>query len=130
VQLIEPTVICTLGNFSTKLLREDPTGISRLHGRDEVRTIGVRAIRLLPLFHPAAALYTPSTLQTLQDDFARIPDLLALGAPPQLEPVPTGNEPGPIPGPEPQAEDPGPEAQIEDDGLLMGELDAEQLGLF
>ncbi len=77
VELIEPRVICTLGNFSTKLLRGDPTGISRLHGQDEVRTIGVRAIRLLPLFHPAAALYTPSSLQTLRDDFARIPALLA-----------------------------------------------------
>jgi uracil-DNA glycosylase family 4 len=83
VRLIAPTVICTLGNFATKLLREDPTGISRLHGRDEVRTIGGRAVRLLPLYHPAAALYTPSTLQTLRDDFARIPGLIALGAPTQ-----------------------------------------------
>src|SRR5438105_11967879 len=33
VALIEPTVICTLGNFSTKLLRGDPTGITRLHGQ-------------------------------------------------------------------------------------------------
>src|ERR1700730_14516092 len=38
--LIEPVVICTLGNFSTKLLRGDPTGISRIHGQDEVRVIG------------------------------------------------------------------------------------------
>ena len=85
VELIEPKVICTLGNFSTKLLRGDPTGISRLHGQDEVRTIGARAIRLLPLFHPAAALYTPSSLQTLRDDFARIPALLAAPALPQPE---------------------------------------------
>ena len=35
------------------------------------------------LFHPAAALYTPSNLQTLRDDFARIPELLALEPPPQ-----------------------------------------------
>ena len=83
VELIPPKVICTLGNFSTKLLRADSTGISRLHGRDEVRTIGTRAIRLLPLYHPAAALYTPSNLQTLRDDFARIPELLALEPPPQ-----------------------------------------------
>jgi uracil-DNA glycosylase len=85
VELIEPKVICTLGNFSTKLLRGDSTGISRLHGRDELRVIGTRAIRLLPLFHPAAALYTPSNLQTLRDDFARIPELLALEPPPQPE---------------------------------------------
>ena len=30
VELIQPTVICTLGNFSTKLLRGDPTGITRV----------------------------------------------------------------------------------------------------
>ena len=91
VDLIEPTVICTLGNFSTKLLRADSTGISRLHGREEVRIIGPRAVRLYPLYHPAAALYTPSTLEALRADFHRIPDLLALGPPEQpasYEPVP------------------------------------------
>ncbi len=87
VDLIEPTVICTLGNFSTKLLRADTTGISRLHGRDEVRIIGSRAVRLYPLYHPAAALYTPSMLETLRADFQRIPGLLAQGPPPQPEPV-------------------------------------------
>ena len=35
------------------------TGITRLHGRDELRQIGPRVVRLYPLFHPAAALYTP-----------------------------------------------------------------------
>lgn len=83
VELIQPTVICTLGNFSTKLLRGDNTGISRLHGQAEVRTIGARAIRLYPLYHPAAALYTPSNLEILRSDFQRIPELLALGAPEQ-----------------------------------------------
>jgi uracil-DNA glycosylase len=83
VELIEPTVISTLGNFSTKLLRADTTGISRLHGREEVRLIGARAVRLYPLYHPAAALYTPSTLEALRRDFHRIPDVLALGPPEQ-----------------------------------------------
>ena len=83
VELIEPTVICTLGNFSTKLLRGDPTGITRLHGQPEVLTLGRRAVRLYPIFHPAAALYTPRMLETLRVDFARIPELLAEGAPPQ-----------------------------------------------
>jgi uracil-DNA glycosylase family 4 len=85
VELIEPSVICTLGNFATKLLRADTTGISRLHGQAEVRLIGPRAVRLYPLYHPAAALYTPSTLEILRADFHRIPELLALGAPPQPE---------------------------------------------
>lgn len=88
VDLIEPIVICTLGNFSTKLLRADSTGISRLHGREEVRVIGPRAVWLYPLYHPAAALYTPSTLDALRADFHRIPEVLALGAPEQPVPVP------------------------------------------
>src|SRR5437763_9462969 len=87
VELIEPNVVCTLGNFSTKLLRHDTTGISRLHGREEVRAIGPRNVRLYPLYHPAAALYTPSMLETLRSDFQRIPELLALGAPEQPEPL-------------------------------------------
>lgn len=88
VELIEPVVICTLGNFSTKLLRADPTGITRLHGRDEVIELGARAVRLYPVYHPAAALYTPRMLETLREDFARIPELLAMGPPPQPEQVP------------------------------------------
>jgi uracil-DNA glycosylase len=91
IDMIEPTVICTLGNFATKLLRGDTTGISRLHGREEVRVVGPRAVRLYPLYHPAAALYTPATLEMLRADFHRIPDLVALGPPEQ--PV----APAPIP---------------------------------
>ena len=82
VDLIEPRVVCTLGNFATKLLRGDPTGISRLHGQPEVRELGHRAVRLFPIYHPAAALYTPSMLDTLRADFARLPELLATEPPP------------------------------------------------
>jgi DNA polymerase len=101
VELIEPRVICTLGNFATKLLRGDPTGITRLHGRAEVRVIGRRAVRLYPIFHPAAALYTPANVEVLRADFARLPELLALDLPPQPEPaleepaVPDAGEDGP-----------------------------------
>jgi DNA polymerase len=83
VELIQPRVICSLGNFSTKLLREDPTGITRLHGKPEELTLGRRTVRLYPIFHPAAALYTPRMLETLREDFSRLPDLLALAEPPQ-----------------------------------------------
>jgi uracil-DNA glycosylase family 4 len=85
IELIQPTVICTLGNFATKLLREDTTGIMRLHGRAEVRVVGPRAVRLLPVFHPAAALYTPSNVDVLRQDFRALPGLLALGPPEQPE---------------------------------------------
>ena len=118
IDLIEPRVLCTLGNFSTKLLRGDPTGITRLHGQAEVRVIGPRAVRLYPLYHPAAALYTPSMLETLRADFAGIPDLLAQPAPDQPEPVPeVAPEPEPEPMPVPEVE---PQRAAE----------REQLGLF
>jgi DNA polymerase len=102
VELIEPKVIATLGNFSTKLLRGDPTGITRLHGQAEERTIGARTVRLYPLYHPAAALYTPSMVEVLRADFARLPELLAAPAPDQpdeLEPVPELVEADPVPVP-------------------------------
>ena len=116
LELIEPKVVCTLGNFATKLLRADPAGITRLHGRPEVRTVGPRAVRLLPLYHPAAALYTPATLQTLREDFARIPELLALEAPEQPQPVAADPLPAEAPEPEPGREPPA--------------ADDSQLGLF
>jgi DNA polymerase len=83
IELVAPTVICTLGNFATKLLRGDTTGIMRLHGRAEERVVGTRNVRLLPVFHPAAALYTPANVEVLRQDFQLLPALLALGPPPQ-----------------------------------------------
>ena len=100
VELIQPTVICTLGNFSTKLLRGDPTGITRLHGQPEVLTLGRRAVRLYPIFHPAAALYTPRMLETLREDFTRLPELLALGPPEQPDRSELGPEEVPEVAPE------------------------------
>src|SRR5579871_5000791 len=78
IELVRPRVICTLGNFATKLLRDDPAGITRVRARPEVRTIGSHTTRLYPIFHPAAALYTPRTLETLREDFHGLPALLAL----------------------------------------------------
>ncbi len=77
IELIEPRVICTLGNFSTKLLSGSPEGISKVHGRPQRREIGGRTVILYPLFHPAAALRTPAVLALLRGDFAGLPDLLS-----------------------------------------------------
>ena len=121
LELIQPKVVCTLGNFATKLLRDDMTGITRLHGRDELRQVGPRVVRLYPLFHPAAALYTPAMLATLREDFGRIPELLERPAPEQPEPV---VEPEPDPEREPVIEEP--------ELVLVPPEDPgdEQLGLF
>jgi uracil-DNA glycosylase family 4 len=76
VELIAPTLIATLGNFATKLLSGKQHGITRVHGAPQDATVGGRRVTLYPIYHPAAALYTPAMLKTLEDDFARIPALI------------------------------------------------------
>jgi DNA polymerase len=100
VELIRPRVICTLGNFATKLLTGRPHGITRVRGQAQAHRIAGVELSIYPIFHPAAALYTPAMLQTLRDDFSRLPALLAqrpaleppraavVAAPPVAEPEP------------------------------------------
>jgi len=76
IELIEPKLVATLGNFATKLLSGKPAGITKVHGYEQEVTLGSRSVLLYPLYHPAAALYTPSMLKVLEEDFARIPGLL------------------------------------------------------
>ena len=77
LELIQPKLVATLGNFATKLLSGKPTGITRVHGRPQEALVGGRSVTLYPIYHPAAALYTPAMLKTLEEDFSRIPALLA-----------------------------------------------------
>ena len=76
IELIRPKVVATLGNFATKLLSGKPTGITRVHGIEQETTIGGSRVLLYPIYHPAAALYTPAMLKVLEEDFARIPALM------------------------------------------------------
>ena len=81
IDLIEPKVICTLGNFATKLLTGSQRGITGVHGRPQVHELGHRTLRVFPLYHPAAALRSTKTLDELREDFSRLPALLAEPAP-------------------------------------------------
>jgi DNA polymerase len=89
VRLIEPKIVCTLGNFATKLLSGSPAGITKVRGTPQVHELGGRTVFLLPLLHPAAALRTPAMKETLRGDLATVPGLLA----------------GPSPAPAPSAEE-------------------------
>ena len=90
IELIKPKVVATLGNFATKLLSGKPTGITRVHGTEQPTTLGGRRVLLYPLYHPAAALYTPAMLRVLEEDFRRLPELLGRAVeepePPSLAP--------------------------------------------
>ena len=101
VELVRPRVVCTLGNFATKLLSGSPLGITRVRGVAQPCRLGEVEVQLYPIYHPAAALYTPSMLETLRADFAGLPDLLAgvaagsdrPAALPQLVAAHAGSEP-------------------------------------
>jgi DNA polymerase len=92
VELIRPQLVATLGNFATKLLSGKSLGITRVHGQEQWTTLGGNRVQLYPLYHPAAALYTPAMLKILEEDFARIPALLGADEAPrpvlQLAPEP------------------------------------------
>jgi uracil-DNA glycosylase family 4 len=90
IELIQPKLVATLGNFATKLLSGKPAGITQVHGCEQKVVLGGHSVTLYPIFHPAAALYTPRMLDVLEADFRRIPELLGRAAvppPPAVEPV-------------------------------------------
>ena len=114
IELIQPRVVCSLGNFATKLLSGRAEGITKVRGAPQVRELGGRTVFLYPIFHPAAALYTPAMLERLRGDFRALPDLLAQPLPGEAAvAVP---EPAPEPEPEPE--------------MVGAGVEADQLGLF
>jgi len=110
-------VICTLGNFATRLLSGRPARISQVHGHELPIQIADRTVLLYPLFHPAAALYTRSMLGTLEADFARIPALL-------------GGVEAPAPAPAEPEPEPDLEPVVEELPVPVAAGVPEQLGLF
>jgi DNA polymerase len=76
IELIEPHVIATLGNFATKRITASPVGITKVRGTPQIHTLGGRTVFVFPLLHPAAALRTPAMADTLREDFGRLRALL------------------------------------------------------
>ena len=72
IELIRPRVVVTLGRFS--MARYFPgASISRIHGQPK-RVAGVICF---PMFHPAAALHQPKWRSVVEEDFLKLPGLLA-----------------------------------------------------
>ncbi len=72
VRLIDPVVIATLGNHATRFMLETRRPIGVLRGR--LFHHGGRCV--VPIFHPAAALYDRSKADVLFDDFKRLKAVL------------------------------------------------------
>ena len=72
IRVIDPEVLVTLGNFATKFVLKTEVGITRLHGK--VQMAG--RFRVLPIYHPAAAIYDRSKRDDLFADFRLLRDVL------------------------------------------------------
>ncbi len=71
LQIINPKVVVTLGRFSmAKFIPQ--TKISEIHGQP----VKVKGMLVVPFFHPAAALHRPSLRPVVEEDFAKLPDLI------------------------------------------------------
>ncbi len=74
IQIIQPRMIVTLGRFSMQYILErfqivsTPQSISKIHGRVFSGQASYGEIHILPLYHPAAALYNPGLLHSLTQD--------------------------------------------------------------
>ena len=101
VRLIEPKVIVTLGNFATKLITANQTGITKVRGKPQLHQLGERTVRVFPILHPAAALRTPGLRATMSEDFATLGRLLAEPAPEQAQAEMPAGAPAEAPPPGP-----------------------------
>mgnify|MGYP005840114753 CR=1 FL=1 len=73
IRIIGPRVICTLGNFATRLVLGRNVSISRVHGQE----LKGEGYLVMPTYHPAAALYARTTLSAIEEDFSKLKGILA-----------------------------------------------------
>lgn len=75
LEIIQPKVIITLGRHSMEYFLPGKK-IGEVHGEPKLIELGGKNVILVPLFHPAAALYNGSLRQTLIDDFLKVPEII------------------------------------------------------
>ncbi len=75
LQIIEPKVVITLGRHSMEYFLPDMK-ISQIHGEAKRIQFGDHKLTIVPLYHPAAALYNGGLRQTLIDDFLMVPKII------------------------------------------------------
>lgn len=73
--IIQPKVVITLGRHSMEYFLPNAT-IGEVHGQSRSVRVGEQELTIVPLYHPAAALYNGSLRQTLIDDFLRVPGII------------------------------------------------------
>ena len=76
LQIINPKVVVTLGRHSMEYFLPGKR-ISQIHGQPKRIQFGDRPLVVVPLYHPAAALYNGSMREILIEDFVRMPEIIA-----------------------------------------------------
>lgn len=72
IKAVHPTILVTMGNFSTKFVLQTKTGITQLRGKIHV----TGPFRVIPTFHPAAAIYDRNKIGAIEQDFDLLRQLL------------------------------------------------------
>ena len=75
IEIIQPKVVITLGRHSMGYFLPNMK-IGEVHGQVQRVKIGDDILVVIPLYHPAAALYNGSLRQTLIDDFLSVPEII------------------------------------------------------
>jgi uracil-DNA glycosylase family 4 len=77
LSIIKPVIVVTLGRHSMEYFLPGRR-ITEIHGQPKRIKFGDRKLVVVPLYHPAAALYNGGLRETLIEDFACIPQILKL----------------------------------------------------
>ena len=106
VALVQPRVVVALGDLATRALAGAEHGVTGVHGQVRRAEIAGCGLALLPLYHPAAALYNAHLLPALEADVRRLGELLARApvATTAAASAPTPGDPDPDPAPKPTDE--------------------------
>lgn len=75
LQIIDPLLVVTLGRHSMEYFLPGKS-IGQIHGQPKRIQFGDKKIVIVPLYHPAAALYNGGMRQLLMDDFVSLPTIL------------------------------------------------------
>jgi len=89
IEMIQPKLVCTLGNWATQTILEKKVGITKVKGQ----AIKLERFVVFPLLHPAAALHQGNLLETLHEDFKKLKAYLDRMDAPVAQTVPAATAP-------------------------------------
>ena len=86
IEIINPRVVCTLGNFAAQALLGKKVAITKIRGQHSQ----VNNFFVFPMLHPAAALHQNRLRKSVEEDFLNLKKFLALNLKPETQPEPLG----------------------------------------